>query len=340
LFFSFLGIIFAQKNTMEQDKSIIQSRLLTQARYNFDVHEKRIVYKLMEIAQAELKGQKLNDKIYIEKSLYNDRRIYLALSELVPDGMEGTKTAIKKAFKKLLEKVIEINYPNGSWAMYHYVHTAKYNEKYGKYEIGITADIWQAFMDFTKGYSVYFLNTAMSFSSVYAMRLYELLANNTKPISYELDWLRDRFLMGEKKYKETKDFIKWVIDGPLQEINEKSEIYVSYSVIKTGKKITGVTFFVTPKEPKSPIKEIVSVSYKNNRSARVLININVIDCLKGWFYFTEREILANAALIYEAQKKCGIDALVDKLSKTKAYSQTARKPQAYLINTLKTYLQE
>ena len=324
---------------MEQDKSIIQSRLLTQARYNFDVHEKRIVYKLMEIAQAELKGHKLEGKIVIEKTLFEDRKVYLPLTEFVPEGMEATKTAIKKAFTKLLNKVIEVNYPNGDWAMYHYIDRAKYDEKHGKYEVKIDAEIWQAFLDFSKGYNVYFLNTAMSFSSVYAMRLYELIANNAQPISYELNWLRDRFLIGEK-YKDTYDFIKRVIDSPLQEINEKSEINASYSIIKTGKKITGVTFFVTPKEPKSPIEEIVSVSYKNNRSARGLINVNIIDCLKGWFYFTDKEILANAALIYEAQKKFGIEALVDKLSKTKAYSQTARKPQAYLINTLKKYLQE
>ena len=321
---------------MNEDKSIIQSRLLTQARYSFTVHEKRIIYKLMEVAQAELEGRKLDGKIEIQKNLFNDRIITLGLSELVPDGLEATRSEIKKAFRKLLEKVIEINHPDGGWEMHHYIHSAKHNPKLMKYEIKITADIWEAYLDFTRGYSVYFLNTAMSFSSTYTMRLYEMLANNVKPITYTIEYLRDIFMV-QKKYNNTKDFIKWVIASPINEINEKSEIKVGYDFVKTGRKITAVTFYVFNKE-QSPIEEFKAVRYRQNKGALGLINIHVIDCLKGWFEFNDREILANAELIYKAQNKYSYDALIDQLSKCKTYTPKARNKKAYVINSIKRYL--
>lgn len=320
------------------DKSIIQSRLLTQARYNFNIHEKRIIYKLMEAAQSELEGRQLSGKITIEKTLFGDRVITLGLSELVPDGLEATRSEIKKAFRKLLEKVIEINHPDGGWEMHHYIHSAKHNPKSMKYEIKITGDIWQAYLDYTRGYSVYFLDTAMSFGSTYAMRLYELLANNVKPITYTIDYLRDIFVV-KNKYKETKDFIKRVIEKPLEEITEKSEIKVSYEYVKTGNKITALTFYVFKKE-QHPIEEFKAVKYRQNKGALGLINPNVIDCLKGWFEFTDREILANAELIYKAQYKYSFEALIDQLSKCKGYTPKARNKKAYVINSIKRYLQD
>ena len=143
--------------------------------------------------------------------------------------------------------------------------------------------------------------------------------------------------MVKKKYNNTKDFIKWVIASPINEINEKSEIKVGYDFVKTGRKITAVTFYVFNKE-QSPIEEFKAVRYRQNKGALGLINIHVIDCLKGWFEFNDREILANAELIYKAQNKYSYDALIDQLSKCKTYTPKARNKKAYVINSIKRYL--
>ena len=42
---------------VEENKNVIQSYMLTAARYDFSVYEKRILYRLVELAQAELQGK-------------------------------------------------------------------------------------------------------------------------------------------------------------------------------------------------------------------------------------------------------------------------------------------
>ena len=44
---------------IEENKNVIQSYMLTAARYDFSVYEKRILYRLVELAQAELQGKDL-----------------------------------------------------------------------------------------------------------------------------------------------------------------------------------------------------------------------------------------------------------------------------------------
>jgi len=52
------------------NKDVIQSYILTTAKYDYSVYEKRILYKLVESCQYLLKGQKLEAKITMDKTLF------------------------------------------------------------------------------------------------------------------------------------------------------------------------------------------------------------------------------------------------------------------------------
>ncbi|MCY6341482.1 replication initiation protein, partial [Bacteroides fragilis] len=43
------------------NKDLIQSYIMTTAKYDFNVYEKRIIYRLVEMAQGELQGIKFAD---------------------------------------------------------------------------------------------------------------------------------------------------------------------------------------------------------------------------------------------------------------------------------------
>jgi plasmid replication initiation protein len=80
-------------------------------------------------------------------------------------------------------------------------------------------------------------------TSVYAVRLYEMLVQHLTigKRDLEVKWLRETLcLTGE--YPRVADFKKWVIDIAIAQINEHSDIDVSYTQRKTGRSITHLDF--------------------------------------------------------------------------------------------------
>ncbi len=102
-------------------------------------------------------------------------------------------------------------------------------------------------------FTSYRLEKIANMSSAYGIRLYELLMQwgSVGRREIELEWLR-KALMVESEYKAIKDFKKWVIDVALSQINEHSDLTVSYDQRKTGRNVTHLIFTFSPKEePKS-----------------------------------------------------------------------------------------
>lgn len=89
------------------------------------------------------------------------------------------------------------------------------------------------------------LHKLVNLTSIYAIRLYEMLMQwrkiKTVP-RIELEELRLRLGIAEQEYPAMKDFKKRVLDKALEQINEFTDIAASYEQIKDGRKITGFKF--------------------------------------------------------------------------------------------------
>ena len=66
----------------------------------------------------------------------------------------------------------------------------------------------------------------------------------------KLSSLREIFQLEKKKYTRFADLRKWVIEPSIREINEKTKWEVSWVPVKTGKRITSVSFSFTELIPK------------------------------------------------------------------------------------------
>ena len=73
----------------ERPKNIIQSYLVTSAKYDFNVYEKRILYRIVELLQCELEGKSLGRGISIEPTLYNDRVVSMPVHHFLRAGEMG-----------------------------------------------------------------------------------------------------------------------------------------------------------------------------------------------------------------------------------------------------------
>lgn len=94
-------------------------------------------------------------------------------------------------------------------------------------------------------------------TSIYAIRLYELLAQwqSVGKREVELDWLKKRFEI-EDLYPDMHNLKKRVIDPAVKDINTHSNFEVTWKQRKTGRRVTHLIFtfaekqLLTPQKPK------------------------------------------------------------------------------------------
>ncbi len=102
------------------------------------------------------------------------------------------------------------------------------------------------------------LEQAMILDGFYTGRVYDLLVQYKMIGSRSLsaEYLRDRFQITDK-YRQFRDFRLYVVDPALKEINEKTDLHVSYELVKEGRKYTGFDFRISESKP--------TVTLANNR---------------------------------------------------------------------------
>ena len=145
----------------------------------------------------------------------------------------------------------------------HWVSQAKYLEDEAIIEIMLTPavvkeitriDAIEAKTLFTR----FALEQVAPMKSVYSVRLYELLNQwrQAKKVSFDLDVFRGQLGVEDTEYKAMSDFKKRVLDLAVNEINEKSDLKVSYEQVKKGVAIAGFKFKVLTKaQPKNAKQE-------------------------------------------------------------------------------------
>lgn len=106
-----------------------------------------------------------------------------------------------------------------------------------------------------KKFTWYDLRQIQKLKRVYSIRLYEIFAQNKyligkstsksivekNEITISVEDIRSRFVL-EKKYPVMADFKRHVIELPIQQINEHTNLNVSYEPIKKGRKIVAFKF--------------------------------------------------------------------------------------------------
>lgn len=98
-----------------------------------------------------------------------------------------------------------------------------------------------------RGYTWLYLSNLTGMSSTYAVRIYEFFAmrlgsqNKKDTFDFDLNKLRI-YLDCTNKLEDFRNFERTVLKKAEKEINEKTNIKMSYKKIKTGRSITNIKF--------------------------------------------------------------------------------------------------
>ena len=102
------------------------------------------------------------------------------------------------------------------------------------------------------GFTRYNLEYIAPMTSVYGVRFYELfkcwlMGDKSKTKSIPLDELKS-LLDVKAQYPSIKDFKFYVLDRGLEDVNQHTDLLVSYENTRTGRKITGLDFTISVKQ--------------------------------------------------------------------------------------------
>ena len=227
-------------------KDVYQANPLINARKGMDITELRIF---------ALGLQGLNPHRSTKDKFYDEEfpRTFIPSSRLT-EIFGNTKYLhdLKKICDKMFESHITLNYSDGGFKLLHVFQELEYKPKEGLY-IQFDNKMKPYILDLfqSKGYTKINIEQIFPLMSAYAVRLVELLlqfqGTKQKILSRKIDIDDLRFALNvpDDAYADKMcNFRKKVIDEPLAEINKKTEYNMSYSVVKTGKRVTGFEFYM------------------------------------------------------------------------------------------------
>lgn len=323
------------------NKNVIQSYLLTEAKYKFSVDEKRIMYRLIEIAQAEINGLMIKDNMFrCNKGLW-DVEIempYSAILGLGGENNEKNHEHVKKAARALAQKLVEIeDTENKQYWCSSIIHSVHCNGKKGSISFKVDDFLWTAILDFSKGFRKYELMTAMKFKSPYTMRFYELMAGQSLPFPpppkpyIAVEDLKALFGV-KNKYKQTADFRKKVIEPAKRELDESSPYSFNFIEKKEGNKVVGFKFYpihnLNVEDP-----ELYEQKMQAIVTAEAQLSEEAYDYLRYSLGFSVKEINQNKKTFIEGERL--IPDFVDFLGGLHRGARNAAKPQGYVVNAVK-----
>ena len=316
-------------------KEVLQSYIITTAKYDFSIYEKRILYRQIEIEQELLNGMKIRPGVKIETNLWKDKRYTIPVNWLLPNGeQDKNHYQVKKAFNSLMKKII--NYEDEDRIVgFPLVMNFEVDKKGETVTWQAYSMVVDAIVNFAKGFRKYELKTAIEFSSVYSMRFYELLSGQERPITFTIDNLKAMFMI-EDKYSLVAMFIKKVVEVAKKELDEKSPYSFKYQINKQGKKFHSITFFPVH-QPQHTDENIERHKLNNQLSLGWDLSRETIQYLKEVYLFDTKEINQHRDLFKQAEKE--LDILVI-LAKSKRYAETAKNPKGYIISCIKSELEK
>ena len=318
-----------------KNKMQVQSHIMTTAKYDFDVYEKRVIYRLVELAQCEIQGLKFPDDCRkVEHDLWGYTEVTLPISSLLSGEDDKNHLRVKEALRRLQKKTFEYE-DDRVWECISIIALPKIKKWGSSVTFIIDPKIWDACLDFSKGYRKYELKAAMSFKSEYSMRFYEMMSGQKKSIQYSIEKLKDMFGISDRYRDKPTNFIKKVIDPAKKELDKKSPYSFEYKVNKTGRKFTSITFYPVS-QPKHRDPDLERKELQIQISPSWYLSRETLDYLKHGFGFDTKEIKQNIDLLKKAQSE--MENFVFFMSQVKPRANRANNPKGYLINAIKKEL--
>ena len=215
---------------------IVKDNSLINASYYLDLVEQRLIL----LAIIEARKETNSSELYVHAESYANHfevtknTAYEALQTACKNLFDRRFTYQRLSKKGVLETVVS-----------RWVQTVVYAENGGYIAIKFSDDVMPLITKLEKHFTSYELEQVKDLTSIYAIRLYEMLVQwrgNGKTPQIKLDELRNKLGILEGEYERIANFKAKVLDFAISQINKHTDITATYEQHKAGRIITGFTF--------------------------------------------------------------------------------------------------
>ena len=164
----------------------------------------------------------------------------------------GNYADIKETLKRLRDRSMWLTMPDGSESLVGWLAKVNTNKKSGIAKIKLDEDLVPYLFDLGQKFTQYQLYNILAMKSAFSVRLYELMKSYAfqKTKTFEIDELKRLLMVSDvKSYVNFKDFRKKVLEIAEREINELTDINISFEPITKGRKVIKVKFRIEMKNP-------------------------------------------------------------------------------------------
>ena len=239
---------------MNKNKSdlVVKDNALINASYYLSLTEQRLI--LLAIIQARAEKMTSSNEFKVKVSSYinaygvADATAYEAIQK-------ATETLRTRYFT--FERVVD---GEPERVVSNWVQSVAYANNSSYVKIQFTDAVMPLITKLEKHFTSYQLEQVKDLSSIYAIRLYELMMQwraTGKTQQIAIDELRHKLGIEPDQYKQMVNFKTKVLDFAIDQINEHTDIKATYEQHKEGRSITGFTFTFKPKQkPKAKADEV------------------------------------------------------------------------------------
>ena len=229
---------------------VVKDNALINASYNLELTEQRLIMLAIINARESGQGITADSKLEIHASDY---------AKLFNVSLDASYKALREAVNNLFNRQFsytaeykrtgKIGVVRSRW-----VSRIFYVDDLALLEITFAPDVVPLVTRLEEHFTSYQAKQVAHLTSKYAVRLYELLiawreAGKVPPI--EISEFRNRLGLLDDEYTAMHNFKKRVLEPSIQQINEHTDITVTYEQHKKGRTISGFSFRLKQKpQPK------------------------------------------------------------------------------------------
>lgn len=227
----------------EKHQLVTHSNHLIESSYKLSVQEQRLIMIMASMIKPT------------DEDFHAYRIDIKDFNEMIRTESKNNYACIKDLTKKMIGRVVTIKKP-GSLLQTAWCSSAEYFDKRGYVELCFDPKLKPYLVQLKEFFTTFQLKFLMQFKSMYSFRIYQLSKQYQKigKRTIEIKDLREMLKIEPEKYKVYKDFRKKTLWPAQREINEKTDIIISFEEHRKNRAVTAITFYITPNHDQKHIK--------------------------------------------------------------------------------------
>lgn len=225
----------------EQKRTVTQDNVLITASYTMTLDEMRLlkasISKLDPTSKAWLAGR---------------AEVEITAGEwVILYGADPANSyrQLNEASKRLYERSVRVYGDSKKGKDIRWLSAREYDSGAGRVVLTFSGPILYYLTGMVDEFTKYDLLGVCGLKSTHSVRLYELAGQfrGTGWRHIELDDLREMFCLGNA-YQDWRDLKKRVVDRACKEVTEKSDLDVSYEIVKRGRSVHAIRLKIEEKD--------------------------------------------------------------------------------------------